>query len=126
MLYAIADGLNLNLEGQRVNIILQTLQNHLEMKIDQGKRVVILVDEAHAMPLETMEGALVPIKYQAGAKPNAVQAESLMAIINTPAGQTANPVTDAGLNHLGAPDFVTVCRDEGVERHVLRFKRRDS
>lgn len=66
MLYAIADGLNLNLEGQRVNIILQTLQNHLELKIVQGKRVVILVDEAHAMPLETMEELRLLYNLQVG------------------------------------------------------------
>lgn len=66
MLYAIADGLNLNLEGQRVNIILQTLQNHLELKITQGKRVVILVDEAHAMPLETMEELRLLYNLQVG------------------------------------------------------------
>ena len=66
MLYAIADGLNLNLEGQRVNVILQTLQNHLELKITQGKRVVILVDEAHAMPLETMEELRLLYNLQVG------------------------------------------------------------
>jgi len=66
MLYAIADGLNLNLEGQRVNIILQTLQNHLELKLAQGKRIVILVDEAHAMPLETMEELRLLYNLQVG------------------------------------------------------------
>lgn len=66
MLYAIADGLKLNLEGQRVNIILQTLQNHLELKISQGKRVVILVDEAHAMPLETLEELRLLYNLQVG------------------------------------------------------------
>jgi len=66
MLYAIADGLNLNLEGQRVNVILQTLQNHLELKISQGKRIVILVDEAHAMPLETMEELRLLYNLQVG------------------------------------------------------------
>ena len=66
MLYAIADELDLNLEGQRVNVILQTLQNHLEMKLAQGKRVVILVDEAHAMPLETMEELRLLYNLQVG------------------------------------------------------------
>ncbi len=66
MLYAIADGLSLNLEGQRVNIILQTLQNHLELKLTQGKRVVILVDEAHAMPLDTMEELRLLYNLQVG------------------------------------------------------------
>lgn len=66
MLYAIADGLNLNLEDQRVNIILQALQNHLELKLAEGKRVVILVDEAHAMPLETMEELRLLYNLQVG------------------------------------------------------------
>ena len=66
MLYAIADGLNLDLEGKRVNIILQTLQNKLEEKISQGKRVVILVDEAHAMPLDTMEELRLLYNLQVG------------------------------------------------------------
>lgn len=66
MLYAIADGLKLNLEGQRVNVILQTLQNHLELKITQGKRVVILVDEAHAMPLNTLEELRLLYNLQVG------------------------------------------------------------
>jgi len=53
--------------------------------------------------LETMEGALVPIKYEPGTPPvNAVQAQSLMAIVNTPQDQVVNPVGDDGLNHLGA------------------------
>ena len=66
MLYAIADGLSLNLEGQRVNVILQTLQNHLELKLTEGKRVVILVDEAHAMPLETLEELRLLYNLQVG------------------------------------------------------------
>jgi MSHA biogenesis protein MshM len=66
MLYAIADGLGLDLEGKRVNIILQTLQNELEQKISQGKRVVILVDEAHAMPLETLEELRLLYNMQVG------------------------------------------------------------
>ena len=48
---------------------------------------------------ETMEGALVPIKYTEGGRPaNDVQAESLMAIVNTPQDQVVNPVGDDGLN----------------------------
>ncbi|HEY6094204.1 MAG TPA: AAA family ATPase [Gallionellaceae bacterium] len=66
MLYAIADGLGLDLEGKRVNSILQTLQNTLEEKISQGKRVVILVDEAHAMPLDTMEDLRLLYNLQVG------------------------------------------------------------
>ena len=66
MLYAIADGLGLNLEGQRVNVIMQTLQNLLEQKATEGKRVVILVDEAHAMPLETLEELRLLYNLQLG------------------------------------------------------------
>ena len=66
MLYAIADGLGLNLEGQRINIIMQTLQNQLAQKSAQGKRVVVLVDEAHAMPLDTLEELRLLYNLQLG------------------------------------------------------------
>lgn len=66
MLYAIADSFNLSLEGQRVNIILQTIQNLLEKKLAEGKRVVILVDEAHAMPLDTLEELRLIYNMQVG------------------------------------------------------------
>ncbi|MBI1174929.1 MAG: AAA family ATPase [Sideroxydans sp.] len=66
MLYAIADGLGLDLEGQRVNVILQTLQSLLQQKTRDGKRVVILVDEAHAMPLDTLEELRLLYNLQAG------------------------------------------------------------
>ncbi|MBI3479528.1 MAG: AAA family ATPase [Nitrosomonadales bacterium] len=55
MLYAIADGLGLNIEGERVGIIMQSIQNKLEEKAREGKRIVVLVDEAHAMPTDTLE-----------------------------------------------------------------------
>ena len=66
LLYAIADGLCLNLEGQRVNIIMQTLQNLLLQKAAEGKRVVVLVDEAHAMPLDTLEELRLLYNLQTG------------------------------------------------------------
>ena len=66
MLHAIADGLGLNLEGQRVNVIMQTLQNLLTQKAAEGKRVVVLVDEAHAMPLETLEELRLLYNLQVG------------------------------------------------------------
>ena len=66
MLYAIADGLGLNLEGQRVNVIMQSLQNLLEKKTAEGKRVVVLVDEAHAMPLDTLEELRLLYNLQLG------------------------------------------------------------
>ncbi len=55
LLYAIADGLELDLEGQRVSILMQNLHNHLVAKYNQGERCVVLVDEAHAMPSDTLE-----------------------------------------------------------------------
>ena len=55
LLYAICDRLQLDLEGKRISVILQTLQNHLEAMYERGERAVVLVDEAHAMPLETLE-----------------------------------------------------------------------
>lgn len=66
LLYAIADGLGLNLEGQRVNVIMQALQNLLTRKVAEGKRVVVLVDEAHAMPLDTLEELRLLYNLQAG------------------------------------------------------------
>jgi type II secretory pathway predicted ATPase ExeA len=66
LLYAIADRLDLNLEGQRVNVILQTLQNHLEAMYERGERCVVLVDEAHAMPLETLEELRLLYNLQVG------------------------------------------------------------
>jgi hypothetical protein len=42
----------------------------------------------------TMEGALVPIKYNPGSLPPDVQAESLEIIVNTPQDQVVNPVGD--------------------------------
>jgi hypothetical protein len=46
----------------------------------------------------TMEGALVPISFEPGALPPAVQAESLEIIVNTPQDQVANPVGDGATN----------------------------
>jgi len=66
LLYAIADRLDLDLEGQRVNVILQTLQNHLEAMYERGERCVVLVDEAHAMPLETLEELRLLYNLQVG------------------------------------------------------------
>ena len=66
LLYAIADGLELDLEGQRVSVLLQNLHNHLVAKHNQGERCVVLVDEAHAMPLETLEELRLLYNLQVG------------------------------------------------------------
>jgi len=66
MLYAIADGLGLNIKGERVGIIMQSIQNKLEEKAREGKRIVVLVDEAHAMPVETLEELRLLYNLQVG------------------------------------------------------------
>jgi MSHA biogenesis protein MshM len=66
LLYAIADRLDLSLEGKRVNVILQTLQNQLEAMYERGERCVVLVDEAHAMPLDTLEELRLLYNLQVG------------------------------------------------------------
>ncbi|GAB4122190.1 MAG: hypothetical protein Fur0026_14140 [Sideroxydans sp.] len=66
LLYAICDRLQLDLEGKRISVILQTLQNHLESMYERGERAVVLVDEAHAMPLDTLEELRLLYNLQVG------------------------------------------------------------
>ncbi len=66
MLYAIADGLGLNIKDERVGIIMQSIQNKLVEKAREGKRIVVLVDEAHAMPLDTLEELRLLYNLQVG------------------------------------------------------------
>lgn len=66
LLYAIADRLDLNLDGQRLNIILQSLLNQLEAMYARDERCVVLVDEAHAMPLDTLEELRLLYNLQVG------------------------------------------------------------
>ena len=56
ILYAIADELDLTLpENARPSAVLKALQIHLIKLYAEGRRVVVLIDEAHAMPAETLE-----------------------------------------------------------------------
>ncbi|MBI2311776.1 MAG: AAA family ATPase [Betaproteobacteria bacterium] len=55
ILYAVADDLGLDVAGQRTTMALKALHQALIERYASGKRVVVLVDEAHAMPLETLE-----------------------------------------------------------------------
>lgn len=56
ILYAIADELNLDLpDNARASLVLRSLQQHLIEAFGAGRRVVVLIDEAHAMPAETLE-----------------------------------------------------------------------
>jgi len=66
MLYAIADGLGLSTAGERVGVIMSMIQNKLEEKAREGKRIVVLVDEAHAMPLDTLEELRLLYNLQIG------------------------------------------------------------
>ena len=66
MLYAIADGLGLNTANERVGVIMSMIQNKLEEKAREGKRIVVLVDEAHAMPLDTLEELRLLYNLQVG------------------------------------------------------------
>ncbi|MCK9285809.1 MAG: AAA family ATPase [Rhodocyclaceae bacterium] len=56
ILYAIADELQLRLPEQaRPSTLIRALYDQLINLYGQGRRVVILIDEAHAMPSETLE-----------------------------------------------------------------------
>ena len=55
ILYAIADELKLEFHKSRLAQVMRELQDHLIRRYAEGKRVVILIDEAHAMPEDTLE-----------------------------------------------------------------------
>ncbi|HET7200363.1 MAG TPA: AAA family ATPase [Burkholderiales bacterium] len=55
ILFAIGDELKLDLEKDRTTRVLRALQEHLLRLFGEGRRVVVLIDEAHAMPDETLE-----------------------------------------------------------------------
>ncbi|HXM82618.1 MAG TPA: AAA family ATPase [Burkholderiales bacterium] len=55
ILHAIADDLELRLSHERTTVALRELQEHLIRLYAAGRRVVVLIDEAHVMPEETLE-----------------------------------------------------------------------
>ena len=55
ILFAIGDELKLELGKDRMTRVLRALQEHLLRLYGEGRRVVVLIDEAHAMPDETLE-----------------------------------------------------------------------
>jgi len=55
ILFAVADELKLDLHEGRITRVLRSLQDHLIGLFAAGRRVVVLIDEAHAMPKETLE-----------------------------------------------------------------------
>jgi MSHA biogenesis protein MshM len=55
ILHAIAGDLKLKTKGLNTAGVLEKLQEHLIKLHGQGRQVVVLIDEAHAMPLDTLE-----------------------------------------------------------------------
>ncbi|HTZ00670.1 MAG TPA: AAA family ATPase [Rhodocyclaceae bacterium] len=56
ILFAIADELGLAIpDSARTSAVLRSLQEHLIALYGDGRQVVVLIDEAHAMPAETLE-----------------------------------------------------------------------
>jgi len=67
MLCAIAAALGLTVDKNRLGLIIRDIQNCLQQNGQNEKRIVVLVDEAHAMPLETLDGLCQLYKLQEGA-----------------------------------------------------------
>jgi type II secretory pathway predicted ATPase ExeA/septal ring-binding cell division protein DamX len=55
ILHVLAADLQVEARGERVTIMLRALQERLIKLYAAGRRVVVLIDEAHAMPIETLE-----------------------------------------------------------------------
>ena len=55
ILHAIGDELELKLSPERRSVALRELQEHLISLYGAGRRVVVLIDEAHVMPDDTLE-----------------------------------------------------------------------
>ncbi|MBU1365423.1 MAG: AAA family ATPase [Gammaproteobacteria bacterium] len=55
ILGAIADELGIPTDGKATHSLTRALQDALITRYGQGKRVVLLIDEAHAMPAESLE-----------------------------------------------------------------------
>ena len=55
IMMAISDDLKVSATGQRSSLLLRALQDRLIELYAAGRQVVVLIDEAHAMPVETLE-----------------------------------------------------------------------
>ncbi|WP_269533637.1 ExeA family protein [Chitinimonas sp. BJYL2] len=55
ILRAIADDLRLDIDHQRATVLIRALQEALIARYAAGRQVVVLIDEAHAMPEESLE-----------------------------------------------------------------------
>ncbi|MDR1661525.1 MAG: AAA family ATPase [Azoarcus sp.] len=56
VLHVIADELSIELPGSRTHQLMNSLHERLLEIYASGRRVMVLIDEAHAMPAETLEG----------------------------------------------------------------------
>ena len=55
IIHAIAEELDIQPRSERLSLLLLALQEHLVTLYGENQRVVLLIDEAHAMPQETLE-----------------------------------------------------------------------
>ncbi len=55
ILYAVAEELKIEFSRERLTIVLRALQDRLIASYAAGRRTVIVIDEAHAMPEDTLE-----------------------------------------------------------------------
>ena len=55
ILFAVADELKIEFANDRPSRLMRALLDHLIALYAEGRRVVVLIDEAHAMPRETLE-----------------------------------------------------------------------
>ncbi|MBE0625202.1 MAG: AAA family ATPase, partial [Burkholderiales bacterium] len=55
IIYAIGEELDIKPQSERLSVALLKLQEHLINLYSENQRVVLLIDEAHAMPQETLE-----------------------------------------------------------------------
>lgn len=55
ILFTLADELRIDLASNRASAVMRALQEHLIELYGKGRQVVVLIDEAHAMPAETLE-----------------------------------------------------------------------
>ena len=66
ILHCIAEELQLNAGSMRASALLRHLQEHLVKLRDAGRQVVLLIDEAHALGLETLEEIRLLSNLEAG------------------------------------------------------------
>lgn len=68
VVYALAEELGLDCEEKRPSAVLRLVQHALVEKYAQGRRVLVLIDEAHAMPCESLEELRLLYNLEAGSR----------------------------------------------------------